>query len=271
MERKHELALWARGLLRVAGVDEAGIGPLAGPVVAAAVILPPHCSLPGVDDSKKLTARQRASLCQPIKDAAVAWCVAQASRAEIDQINIYHAGLLAMRRAVEGLATPPQHALVDGRTVSGLPCPETRVVGGDARELSIAAASVLAKVHRDHLMDALDARFPVYGFAKHKGYPTPAHRAALMAHGPCEEHRLSFAPVQTARGGLGETCQTLLAALDAVRSAADLDAWALALRGTPGLSPIERRALHAAEVTARRRVSPSQAAVSTLTRGGARR
>lgn len=254
MERKHETGLWARGLDRVAGVDEAGIGPLAGPVVAAAVILPPGCSLPGVDDSKKLTAGQREALCQPIREAAVAWSVAQASREEIDRINIYHAGLLAMRRALDGLGVQPQHALVDGRTIGDLPYPETRVVRGDANELSIAAASVLAKVHRDELMVELDARFPMYGFAKHKGYPTAAHREALMASGPCEEHRLSFAPVQEARGGFGAAYEVLLAALRAARTVADLDAWRRDVRGTAGLTPIERRSLRSAETTARRGV-----------------
>lgn len=252
MERKHETELWGRGLVRVAGVDEAGVGPLAGPVVAAAVILPPGCSLSGVNDSKKLSARQREAVCQPIREAAVAWCVAQASREEIDRINIYHAGLLAMRRALDGLRVGPQHALVDGRTIGGLPFPETRIVRGDASELSIAAASVLAKVHRDQLMDELDARFPVYGFAQHKGYPTPAHLTALRANGPCEEHRRSFAPVQEACGGFGEAYGSLLARLQSARSSAEVDAWHQALRRTTELTQIERRSLRSAETAARR-------------------
>lgn len=257
MLRKHERELWSRGVVRIAGVDEAGVGPLAGPVVAAAVVLPPGCELPGVDDSKKLTPAKREALCEPIRDAALAWCVAEASRAEIDRINIYHAGLLAMRRAIVGLSVAPEHALVDGRTVGGLPCPETRIVRGDASELSIAAASILAKVHRDHLMDAMDRRHPGYGFAGHKGYPTPAHLEALRALGPCEEHRRSFAPVQEALGTWSLAYRMLVDALSRVQTRGELTRWRRTARAASAdLTALERRRLRDAAAARSEDVRP---------------
>lgn len=244
MLRMHERDLWARGLRLVAGVDEAGVGPLAGPVVAAAVILPPGCELPGVDDSKKLTAEKRTALVAPIRAAAVAWCIAEATCEEIDRINIYQAGLLAMRRALAGLGVVPEHALVDGRTVGGLCHPETRIVGGDASELCIAAASILAKVHRDHLMEGLDALHPGYGFAAHKGYGTPAHLTALRALGPCAVHRRSFAPVQEALGTWSRAYLALVDALQRVRTRGALNDWRRTLRSaTAELTAMERRRL----------------------------
>jgi ribonuclease HII len=202
-ERKRERALWSDGLRAVAGVDEAGVGPLAGPVVAAAVVLPEHFCIEGIDDSKKLTEARRERQFERIVREARAWCIAEASPEEIDTINIYHAGLLAMRRAVAGLAVSAEHALVDGRTIGGLRCSETRIVGGDAQEACIAAASILAKVHRDRVMVALDAEYPGYGLAGHKGYPTKAHFAALAKLGPSPAHRLSYAALQPYRGALG--------------------------------------------------------------------
>lgn len=179
----------------VAGVDEAGRGPLAGPVVAAAVILDPARVPPGLDDSKKLTARARERLFAALMDCATV-SAAFASVEEIDALNILRASHLAMRRAVQGLARSPAHALVDGNMVpGGLPCPATAVIGGDARSLSIAAASIVAKVTRDRDMVALAQQYPGYGWDRNMGYPTAGHRAALARLGVTPHHRRSFAPV----------------------------------------------------------------------------
>jgi ribonuclease HII len=178
----------------VAGVDEAGRGPLAGPVVAAAVILPPAGAPPGCDDSKRLSPARRAALARAIR-ATCLWGLGQASVAEIDALNIHQATLLAMRRAVAALPGRPALLLVDGLADPQAGLPARCIPGGDGCEPAIAAASILAKVARDALMDRLDALHPAYGFAQHRGYPTAAHRAALVAHGPCPAHRRSFAPV----------------------------------------------------------------------------
>jgi ribonuclease HII len=191
-----EAALVADGAGPVAGCDEVGRGPLAGPVVAAAVILDPARLPPGLDDSKKLTPAQRETAFAAILDAALAVSIASQSAAAIDRLNIRAASLLAMRRAVEGLTVAPGHVLVDGRDVpAGLPCPATALVGGDALSASIAAASIIAKVLRDRMMAEADALFPGYGFSAHAGYPTPAHKAAIAALGPCPLHRMSFRPL----------------------------------------------------------------------------
>lgn len=179
----------------VCGVDEAGRGPLAGPVVAAAVILDPARPIAGLNDSKKLSARRREALAVLIREQALAWAVAEASVEEIDRINILQASLLAMQRAVAALAVRPQSALIDGNRCPRLDCPAEALVGGDGRSAPIAAASILAKTVRDELMLTLHERFRCYDFARHKGYPTAAHLAALRQHGPCSEHRRSFAPV----------------------------------------------------------------------------
>lgn len=183
----------------VCGVDEVGRGPIAGPVLAAAVILPrnlPAELADAIDDSKKLTLARREALVPLIERHAVAFAVAEASVAEIDDINILQAALLAMTRAVAGLGVVPDLALVDGnRAPKGLPCPARTLVKGDSRSLSIAAASILAKVARDRLMVDLDRQFPGYGWAKNAGYPTPAHLAALPLLGVTPWHRRSFAPV----------------------------------------------------------------------------
>jgi ribonuclease HII len=188
-------ALRAAGLRAVAGVDEVGMGPLAGPVVAAAVILPARADLPGLDDSKRLDPRARERLAAAIRSQAVAFAVAEVDPAEVDRLNVHRAGLEAMRRAVLALAAPPDHVLVDARTIPGLTVPQSAIVCGDAREAPIAAASIVAKVHRDALMCRLDAAHPGYGFARHKGYPTAEHLEALRRLGPCGLHRRSFAPV----------------------------------------------------------------------------
>jgi ribonuclease HII len=195
-----ETPLWEAGVERIAGVDEAGVGPLAGPVVAAAVILPRTLRPRGLDDSKRLDEAARDRLAAEVKAGALAWGVGVASHLEVDQLNVYRAGLLAMRRAVEALAPAPQHLLVDARRVPGVPFPQEAIIKGDAKSLSIAAASVIAKTTRDALMLEAEARFPGYGFARHKGYGAPEHVAALKRLGPCELHRRSFAPVREALG-----------------------------------------------------------------------
>ena len=193
---KYEMALWDGGTTYVAGVDEAGMSPLAGPVAAAAVIFPRGARLPGVDDSKKLDARERERLAPVIRETALAWAVAYAEVEEIDRLNIFWAGLLAMRRAVAALAHAPQHVLVDGRRLRGLTIPQQPIVKGDAKSLSIAAASILAKTARDARMTELDCTYPGYGFAQHKGYGTPEHQAALSRLGPSVHHRRSFEPIR---------------------------------------------------------------------------
>lgn len=182
----------------IAGVDEAGRGPLAGPVVAAAVVLDPCFAIDGLRDSKQLSAAQRERLAGVIRECALAWSVGRADAEDIDRINILQATLLAMARAVAGLSMPPTHVLVDGTHCPRLPCSVEAVVGGDRSHASISAASILAKVTRDAEMVALDGRYPQYGFRRHKGYPTAEHRQALREHGPCPFHRRSFAPVRAA-------------------------------------------------------------------------
>ena len=185
----------------VCGVDEAGRGPWAGPVCAAAVILVPRKVPKGLNDSKKLSARQRETLEVEIKARALAWGVGFASVREIAELNILHATGLAMRRAIEAMHTPPVFALVDGNYSFPLPCPVKTVVKGDGISCSIAAASILAKVARDRLMAELDGLYPGYGFAGHKGYRAPVHAKALLELGPCPEHRLAWAPVRLALEG----------------------------------------------------------------------
>ena len=206
-----ERQAWAAGARRVAGVDEAGRGPLAGPVTAAAVIFPPAFAesevgglLRGLTDSKCLRPARREAFYELIIHAeAVATCVGWASVGEIDRENILGATRLAMQRALHGLpAPPPDCALVDGRPMAGLPVASTAVVGGDGKSLSIAAASVLAKVSRDRLMVELDRVYPAYGFARHKGYGTAAHLEALRVHGPCPCHRRTFGPLRQLRRAL---------------------------------------------------------------------
>jgi ribonuclease HII len=179
----------------IAGVDEVGRGPLAGPVVAAAVILDPARPIAGLADSKQLSATRREQLAAEIRAKSLAWALGRAEVAEIDQINILQASLLAMRRAVENLNVAPDQALVDGNRCPRLACPCEAIVKGDVTVPAISAASILAKVARDAELRELHERYPHYGFAQHKGYPTAAHVDALRRHGPCPEHRRSFAPV----------------------------------------------------------------------------
>ena len=185
----------------VAGVDEAGRGPLVGSVVAAAVILDPNKPIQGLNDSKKLTEKKREKLFIEIQEKAIAWAIAEATHQEIDELNILQASLLAMRRAVEALKTVPEHVLVDGNKVpKGLSMSCDAVVGGDALHAEISAASILAKVTRDHEMVELDKQYPQFGFAKHKGYPTKAHFDAIAEHGVIDQHRRSYSPVKKALG-----------------------------------------------------------------------
>ena len=197
---RYESVLWAGGVLHVAGVDEAGMSPLAGPVAAAAVVFAPGSRIRGIDDSKKLDAATRDRLAAEIRMSAAAWSVAFAEVEEIDAINIYWAGLLAMRRAVEGLSLMPQHLLLDARRLKDLSIPQQSIVKGDSRSLTIAAASILAKTARDALMHKLDTEYPGYGFAKHKGYPVREHLAVLERLGASPVHRRSFAPVRMVLG-----------------------------------------------------------------------
>lgn len=201
--RTRERLLSRSGYRLVAGVDEVGRGPLAGPVVAAAVILPPQWSVQGVNDSKRLDHRRRRTLSAAIKREALAWAVAAASPQEIDRINIHRASLLAMRRAVNALAPSPDYLLVDGRFVLDMDLPQEAVVGGDGSCTAVAAASILAKVERDAVMQAMHWIWPQYNFASNKGYGTEEHRRALVECGPCPLHRRSYAPVAQRQLGLG--------------------------------------------------------------------
>jgi len=192
---KHENAARNQGALRIAGLDEVGRGPLFGPVVAAAVILRKGCRITGLTDSKMLSEKKRAGFACEIRATAVAWAIASVDVETIDRINIRRASLLAMRLAVEQLAHSPDFLLIDGRDTIEWPCPQQAVIRGDSTSLSIAAASVLAKVHRDRMLVDLDRQFPGYGLARHKGYGCPEHLAALARLGPTPLHRKSFNPV----------------------------------------------------------------------------
>jgi ribonuclease HII len=197
----YERQAWAEGFLAVAGIDEAGRGPLAGPVVAAACILDPARPVYGVDDSKKLTPASRDRLYEQIISQAVAWSVGLCEPDVIDRINILQATCAAMREAARGLAARPDLLLIDAVQLKGIDLPVWPIIRGDALSVSIAAASIIAKVTRDRLMVEYDKRYPAYGFSQHKGYGTPAHYEALLRHGPCPIHRLSF--LRSIRGQLG--------------------------------------------------------------------
>ncbi len=197
---RFERELWERGLELVAGCDEAGMSPLAGPVVAGAVILERGDRIRDVDDSKKLSPKERERLQVEIKARARSWAIGITTHEEIDELNIFRAGLLAMRRAIEGLLPAPQHVLLDARRVPEVSIPQTPIIKGDALSLTIGAASILAKTTRDRMLVELDAEYPGYGFAIHKGYPVAAHVEALRRLGPCPIHRRSFAPVREVLG-----------------------------------------------------------------------
>lgn len=190
------------GLTRIAGVDEVGRGPLAGPVVAAAVILDPDRPIDGLRDSKQLTAVRRETLAVQVRERSIAWAIGFCTPAEIDEINILQASMLAMRRAVEALEIAPQFVKVDGNRCPELRIPSEAIIGGDDSEPCISAASIIAKVFRDAEMCRLHEEFPAYGFDRHKGYPTPEHLLALETHGVSRVHRRSFAPVRRCLAGL---------------------------------------------------------------------
>lgn len=233
-----------KGYKYVAGIDEAGRGPLAGPVQAAAVILPPDSRLAGVDDSKKLTAAKRDELFLRIQEKAVAFGLGQASAQEIDQLNIYRAAQLAMQRAVEAMAKRPDYLLTDAMPLPKISSiPQKPLVHGDALSLSIAAASILAKVTRDRQMAELHRKYPEYGFEGHKGYGTEVHIAALEEHGPCPEHRTTFGPVMEAlaKKAAGGPYQFWSRKLDLAGSLAELKQVGLQIKrvALPQLSPGE--------------------------------
>jgi len=190
-----EREFWARGLTRVAGLGEVGVGPLAGPLVAAAVILPPEVSVRGINDSKKLSPQTRERLAEEIRRCAVATAIGVVSVEEVDRLNVYHAALEGMRRALSALPVAAEQLLVDARHIPGVDIPQMAIVKGDARSYSIAAASIIAKVARDAMMRELDALYPQYGFARHMGYGTRAHLEALERYGPSPLHRRSFVVV----------------------------------------------------------------------------
>jgi ribonuclease HII len=228
--RHFELLLWKTGVQDIAGVDEVGMGPLAGPVVAAAVMFPPETHIAGVDDSKKLDASTRTELALEIRAKASGIGLGVASVEEIDSVNIYHAGLLAMRRAVEALPRRPQHVLVDARTVPGVDVPQNMFNKGDGINFSIAAASIIAKTVRDRMMEALDREYPGYGFAAHKGYGTPEHRQALQQLGPSAIHRKSFPVMHELQGEYSALFYALKTQLEGARTRVALDALETALR-----------------------------------------
>ena len=194
-----ERSLWRAGVTKIAGVDEVGVGPLAGPVLAAAVVLPEDVRLRGVDDSKKLSAALREELAEKIHAAALGVGIGIVEPEEIDRLNIYRATLEAMRRAVVALPVMPEHVVVDARHIPQLTVPQTALINGDARSYSVAAASIVAKVARDRIMCELDRLYPQYGFRNHMGYATAQHLAAIDRYGPSPVHRLSFAPVRDLR------------------------------------------------------------------------
>jgi ribonuclease HII len=229
-----ERVLWKSGIQRIAGVDEAGIGPLAGPVVAAAVVFPPDTIVDGVDDSKRLDAAERERLARAIRDTGAAVGVGRADVAEIDRINIYQAALRAMRRAIAALPEPPQHVLVDARTLPEIEVPQNAFNKGDGINYSIAAASIIAKTERDRLMAALHREHPAYGFHRHKGYATAAHRAAIRDHGPCAAHRMSYGVIGELCGACSPAFYQLQQKIEAAHTPEALRACEAAVAAAPG-------------------------------------
>ena len=217
-----ERVLWKSGIQSVAGIDEVGMGPLAGPVVAAAVIFPPGTEFIGIDDSKNLDVDQRVKMEAVIRRTATAIGVALAEVGEIDRLNIYHAGLLAMRRALEALPVKPDHLLIDARTIPDISIPQNSFYKGDGINFSIAAASIIAKAHRDRLMEELEKKYPGYGFAQHKGYSTAEHQNSIRQLGPCPIHRMSFPFIRELCGEFSQGFYDLKQQLEKVDSAAGL-------------------------------------------------
>lgn len=216
-----ERVLWKSGIARIAGVDEAGVGPLAGPVVAAAVVFPPHCEIEGIDDSKRLDESDRERIAPLIRERAKVG-IGIAEVGEIDELNVYHAALAAMRRAVESLPSPPEHLLVDARQIPELEVPQNRLDRGDGLAYSIAAASIVAKTERDAMMLELHERYPEYGFASHKGYGTAEHQEAIRHHGVSPAHRRSFSFLRELTGRYSQRFYDLAERLGEASSRPDL-------------------------------------------------
>lgn len=240
-----ERLLWKAGIQHIAGVDEVGMGPLAGPVVAAAVVFPPGSEIAGIDDSKALDEQTRNRLDKEIRARATAFALGIVEIEEIDRINIYHAGIRAMQLAVSQLTIAPQHILVDSRTIPGFSQPQNSFDKGDGINFSIASASIVAKVYRDRLMTELDAQYPGYGFASHKGYATPEHQRAIRDLGPCAIHRRSFDYIRELRGEYCELYYKLKERGHACVSRSALSSWEVEMRAAePNLSVNENKKLH---------------------------
>jgi ribonuclease HII len=240
-----ERLLWKAGIVHIAGVDEVGMGPLAGPVVAAAVVFPPGTEIGGVDDSKALDEGTRVELDVVIRGKATALSIGVVEVEEIDRINIYHAGIRAMQLALSKLDIVPQHVLVDSRTIPGLTQPQNSFDKGDGINFSIAAASIVAKVFRDRLMTGLDSMYPGYGFASHKGYATPEHQQAIRELGPCPIHRRSFDYIRELCGQYCELYYRLKARAAKIGSREEMSVWESDIRSAAAsLSMMENRKLH---------------------------
>jgi len=240
-----ESVLWKAGIQYIAGVDEVGIGPLAGPVVAAAVIFPPGTEIRDIDDSKALDEESRVRLDAEIRQKAVALAIGLVEVEEIDRLNIYHAGIRAMQLALANLAVAPQHVLVDSRTIPGLSQPQNSFDKGDGINFSIASASIIAKVYRDRLMTELDRSYPGYGFASHKGYATPEHQRAVRDLGPCPIHRRSFDYIRELCGQYCDLYYSLKQRGYAATSRAELSDWEAAVKAASScLSINENKKLH---------------------------
>ena len=237
-----ERVLWKAGIIHIAGVDEVGIGPLAGPVVAAAVVFPPNTEFDHVDDSKALDEATRSSLDVMIRSRAAGVGIGLVEVADIDTINIYHAGLRAMQLALHNLPFAPQHVLVDSRTIPGLTQPQNSFDKGDGINFSIAAASIVAKVYRDRLMTEMDSVYPGYGFASHKGYATPEHQQAIRQLGPCAIHRRSFDYIREICGQYSELYYSLKKEGIQISERKTLSLWEKAVKEAEGqLSPMENK------------------------------
>jgi ribonuclease HII len=242
---RFERELWQAGVGRVAGVDEVGIGPMAGPVVAAAVVFSPDDRIDGVDDSKRLDHEAREVLDKQIRQVALGISLGIVEPTEVDRINVYHAGLQAMRQAVEGLSPPPDHVLVDSRTIPDISIAQSSYDKGDTLSFSIAAASIVAKVFRDSLMHEMDDRYPGYGFGRHKGYCTPEHQEAVRRHGPTPIHRRSYKFIKEIRGEYTHLFYELLKQADSIQTCEDVDDLRLRLKSRRAeLSRGESQKLH---------------------------
>jgi len=251
-----ERLLWKAGIQHIAGVDEVGMGPLAGPVVAAAVVFPPGTEIEDIDDSKAIDEETRVRLDKEIREKASAVAIGLVDVDEIDRINIYHAGIRAMKLALLTLPTPPQHILVDSRTIPGFTQPQNSFDKGDGINFSIASASIVAKVYRDGLMTQLDARYPGYGFASHKGYATPDHQRAIRDLGPCPIHRRSFDYIRELCGEYSDVYYSLKEAGYACCSRDQLSAWESKMKAAePQLSFNENKKLHLAATRLWKRIA----------------